>query len=793
MKRAAAYWPFGALFVFFFWPYLTLEKSFVRGDYSVQHLPWALQAFEAVRGGVLPLWTNAMACGFPLFAEGQSAALYFPNWLAYRFLPFITGYTWSVPLHFLIGAAGMYAYVRRLRLSREASVIAATCFCFSSAYAGCFYNAGSLRTLCWLPVMLYALERMRGGGARASGLCFLALVLLVSQQWLAGFAQLALYSFGFLLAHEMLAFAEHRRRAPLLLLCGALFLGTMVAWPQIAPTLELIGQSVRKGESASFALWGSVPPFAAVSLLFPEWGQALRVQFYVGMMPLFLILFLFFTRREKGATRHVWLAILFFLLALGKFNPAYRWVVETFSFTTMRNPMKFIFFTTASLSVLAAFGYEAAVSAALTGRSKKRFERFLAAAAGVILALPLAAQGALRAFEPYKEKFSASYVSNLMAEKGSEAKDVSYYAGALEGFFGSLKRLFSYQNELNLTSAALVVVSAALLLLLIRKSLSPRKFFALASLVLVLDLAAFGSRLGVGFPGNDGPAQRTEPHSNMKIVMCHAEERPGLLAEPVRDPANELFPPNSGMSYGVEHAGGYSPLLLKNYYDLVRDLGIADSSLGRPLFSEEVWRAQRGILDLVGARYLHSDQPLDWPGLRRLESSENFYFYENERALPEVSARSRWRVIADPKERLAYMKSLAFSPAREAVLAADIPLEPSEEEAAPGSFELSAWGRPDELLFHAKMARDALVRVRLAAYPGWKLKIDGRPSKWIFVDHAFLGFVLKEGEHEIALSYYPSSWPLAWWISAAGSALSLLAGAVIAGFPRKVFASLKAR
>ena len=133
MKKAAAvlsvWWPYGALFLIFFWPFLVLEKSFILYDYSMQHLPWAVHTHESARQGSLPLWTNTMVLGFPLFAEGQSASLYFVHWLGYRALPFFAAYTWSIPFHFLAGSIGAYLYTRRLGVSRQAAVLAATCFC----------------------------------------------------------------------------------------------------------------------------------------------------------------------------------------------------------------------------------------------------------------------------------------------------------------------------------------------------------------------------------------------------------------------------------------------------------------------------------------------------------------------------------------------------------------------------------------------------------------------------------------------------------------------------------------
>jgi len=755
VKKAAAvlfvWWPFAALFLIFFWPLLLLQKSFVLYDYSAQHLPWAMHTYAFAKQGSLPFWTNAMALGFPLFAEGQSASLYFVHWLGYRVLPFFAIYTWSIPFHFLAGGIGAYLYARRLGVSVQAAALAAVCFCFSSAYAGCFYNTGSLRTLCWLPLELWLLEMIRSTSTRSGLKALAGLVFLVCQQWLAGFPQMAVYAFLYLTLHELLA----PRLRSFTFLIAAFALGTLAAWPQITATLELISQSVRSNESASFALWGSVPPLAPVSLLFPEWGNTLRFSFYLGMMPLLLCAAPFFLKREGVVVHQAWLAVIFFLLALGRFNPVYAWAVETFHLTSMRNPAKFLFFVLTPLSVLTAFGYDALLSARRGSAELGGFVRFSVALAGAMCSLPLAGQIALRASASAWPHFSEWYVTRLVAEKGASAKDPVQYLGQMDAFFRSLGGLFSYGNAQNLQAMALALLAAGGIALFAWKKISAVTFTVFVGVLLVWDLGVFGFSLGAGFIGNAGELKALEPTPKMQRVLKVVQQNPGVFAELVKDASEELFPPNSGITYGVRHAGGYSPLLLSHYYELVRDLGIVDSSLGRAPFSEEVWRTQRSVVDLTGIRYLHTDFPLEWQGLALLDSGEGSYLYENAEALPEVTGYSVWRVIPDKEERLRFIKSRDFVPSREIILedeksAAGFVPDPS---GGPAVFRELPGSRPEELRFQIEMFSDGVACVRVAAYPGWELEVDGRKAEWGRVNHAFIGFPLKKGAHEVHLNY----------------------------------------
>ena len=753
---------FWALFFVFLWPLLALQKSFILSDYSVQHLPWAWHYFQSLQKGSLPYWTNQMACGFPFFAEGQVGPIYLLNLLSYKFLPFMAAYTWSLPFHMALGGVSMYFYARSLGISREGSGVAAVCLTFGSGFAGLFYNTGSLRTLAWLPLCLMLLEKGRRNTGGRQILCYGILAVVFSQQWLAGFPQMAVYSFGYCLLHEGWAcFAGERREAkprgaaPLFSLCLALAVGTFLALPQLVSTFELIGLSVRQGESVHFALWGSVPPAAIASLLFPQWGNWLRVSFYAGTIPLFFILALVFLGKpfKTGVARHAALAVLFFLLALGKFNPLYRWLIEAFSLSFMRNPSKFLFFSVTSLGALAGFGFDRILLAREKGESGGRCHRALALAAFFFAALPLAGFLAVKAGEPLWEQYSRWYIAKLIAEKGASAKPVWEYLRVMDDFFNGLPGLFSYASRFNLNTIALAAASWVAVTLFLKARIRSKTFIFLITLLLAWDFYFFARFMGTGFLGNAGEVSILKPTAEISALTSRLAEPGEAVVEFVDKPVHELLPPNFNLWRGVTHPGGYSPLLLKRYYELVKDLGIADSSLGRPPFSREVWRRQRAILDLLGAKYVHADVPLDFGGLKLLESRPAFFLYQNETVTPYFTGVYSWKVIPDADKRLRYLKSGEFDPGQEAVLENSLKDVTSSPEVMRAEIGRVIRGGETEMEMEIDMRRDGIGVVRLSAYPGWELQVNGRPREWIVVNHALIGFPLEKGSHRVRLSY----------------------------------------
>jgi hypothetical protein len=288
---------------------------------------------------------------------------------------------------------------------------------------------------------------------------------------------------------------------------------------------------------------------------------------------------------------------------------------------------------------------------------------------------------------------------------------------------------------LNLQSIGLASAAAGLAFFFARGKLKARPLFILTSLLLVWDLGVFGVKLGAGFIGNAGEWKSLEPNAAAHRILRRAKEQPGVLLEIVREPSSELFYPNVAMMYNLYHAGGYSPLLLSSYYERVKELRIADSSLGRAVQSEEVWKSKREVLDGSGVRYLRTDFPLEWPGLELVDSAKNFFVYENKQVAGPVKIE-----------------------------------EATPASGAKSSFHMVPGSTGDDLIMHFDMESEGTVTMRFAAYPGWKLWVDGQRTHWKTVDDFFLGFDLKKGDHEVRLFYRPSGWERSVWISLFGVA-----------------------
>ena len=134
-------WPVGVLLLItliFFLPFLSGEKIPYVGDFSGSdltelNLPLRFLTAASLQHGQLPLWTNAIASGFPLLAEGQAGVFYPPNFL-YVILPFQFAVVIGLALNFFLGGLFLYSYARVLGVSKSGAVLAAVAFAFSGFF-----------------------------------------------------------------------------------------------------------------------------------------------------------------------------------------------------------------------------------------------------------------------------------------------------------------------------------------------------------------------------------------------------------------------------------------------------------------------------------------------------------------------------------------------------------------------------------------------------------------------------------------------------------------------------------
>lgn len=383
--KLANFWPIAILLIFnliffaklFFPPSLYTSADFGRGDLTHFHYPLRAFLSESLKSGHLPLWTDKIFGGFPVFSEGQVGTLYIPNLVLFYLLPTWLAFNLGYLVTYFTAGVGLYFYLQFLKLSKVSSLFGAVAFSFSFFFTGHIIHYNLIQTASLLPLMFLVWENFL---KKPSLIYFLLFGLLASQAIFTGFQQIFFYS---LLAIISLTFFRIWKRGWWKKLFIMISLGTALIYSfllsaiQILATAELTAKTGRGfglavGEIAKFPyhpaniltffnpfIFGnpsnaSYPPYS------DSWGIFWENASYIGIVPLILAvisIYFLFSKKDKNFIFFFWLALTTFLLTLGKFGPLF--FLETLPpFSLFRVPARFIFLVIFGLCCLAALSFE---------------------------------------------------------------------------------------------------------------------------------------------------------------------------------------------------------------------------------------------------------------------------------------------------------------------------------------------------------------------------------------------------------------------------------------------------
>lgn len=374
---------------------------------------------HAVHQGELPLWNPLLFCGTPHAANPQAQLFYPPNrarsLLTFHPTPLRThvGLALVRLFHLAVAALGAFALARSHRLSHPASLVAALAFAFGCGYVWMLLTIEPLAACAtWMPLLLWCGRRAfraetsdaRLRGAVGAGLV-LAMILL------AGYPQLAVYAGLALAVHAVMEFALDRflpagaQKPPRISLGAFVALGAFV--PLLAallsaalllPAAEFAALSTRArdagyAEAYAFDLDTSPLTLARALLVYP--GVASNPYLHgAGILCALLALGAMLGRRRRECLPYLVLFAALLDCGIGPPMPLAT-LAQTLAPFQAANAFFAWYLAALPLAVLAAFGVDALAERARTRRiATARRVVMLAAGAGAI-ALAIGAPDAI--------------------------------------------------------------------------------------------------------------------------------------------------------------------------------------------------------------------------------------------------------------------------------------------------------------------------------------------------------------------------------------------------------------
>jgi hypothetical protein len=727
-------------------------------DTLLAYYPQILIARQTLSSGSLPFWNPYYLSGLPSLAAAPWLGFFYPPHMLFYVVDPLQAFGYISFIELCLGGAFMYFYLKSIDCSRLAALVGSVSFGLGGFLLANLAWLPRVSAVIWTPLLFLCFEnllRQKGWmyallGAFAIAMCILGGNMASTVYVMLALGLYSLFRLGLVLRNEGAKIAL--RYAGIFVVLA--IMGILLSAAQLIPTYEVTGSVKRVQVSYEDRIEPGRPPLALGTIVVPDifgnpvdrpWGRNAfaknipgtygETSMYIGILPLFLVIWALIRRRDKYTIFFASLAILSILIFVD--TPLFRLLYDFPLFRIGRQLEAKVMWAFAA-SVLVALGFTSLMES-VESRDKVILRRasvaLLTSAAVVILS-----QG----------------LGWILLSSADGTQELGLPA---QWFF------YNISNFLRL--AVLIFACAILLFLCAHGSTNANLLALLAIGIMVADLAYFGWKLN--------PARQPEvlyPHMD-SVQFLQSDDN---VYRTIRGPlSRKVFPPNSLAVYGIEDAQGYSPALLEYYVDF---LNLIEENVSGPRKVHSLRypaSLSSRLLDLLNVKYVITiaDPGEEMAQLERTDDNIGLLYdgevkiYENKDVLPRAFVVTNYKVLQDKGEILAELASEEFDPAVYVVL---------EEEPESHSARTDTSGEglsasileytPNRVTIEAEMSSDGFLVLSDLHYNGWKAFVDGEERKVYKADYIFRAVQLREGKHIVEFVFDPVSFKIGLSISA---------------------------
>ena len=736
-KDKYIYLGFLALVLLFFSRFLTGELIFAFKDLSRYFYPLRYLMVAQVKSGLVPLWNPYVFCGFPLLATLQ-IGFFYPLTIIHYLLPFNLAFNYYIIIHYFLAACFMFLLLQHYSLSKVASFFGGVIFAFSGYLLSVSNMNTSLSSVIWLPLTLLVFDRMvrpvgnlrlnLPAGRHGVAVSIPSLAVLIALQFLGGEPTIIYITVFFLVAYA-LSFAAQKIKSLIGLgFAGLIALGLVAV--QLLPFLELARLSDRVVRTTfDLVTFRSLPLRELLNFIFPfffgnpaqfgSYTEALLgkinqdwlISPYLGILPLVFI-FLSFITHKKLAKFFAWTVVWSLLLAFGKYTPLYRWVFMVPGVSMIRFPVKYLFLTTFSLTILASFGFDSLLRA----RGEylyKIWQRVVPVLLSLIVVFVLVNLFQLQIFD----FFVSHYKTNL-----------PFY------FYDLLARLIGF----NLGSLAYIMLYLFAFVLLLwlsfLKKIKQSVFVGLLLLLAIADLLANGYPIAIAARADIF----TAPSKNFELLKSDQELNRFFYTPEMERESRVLY----GDTYSEAllsakdnfAANWHIPDHLYDYYGYASIKPLKYFANYHRNFSGDNLVKNLKSLSLFNVKYIVSHKKLKNQHLKLLREKDHYgikvYLYQNKKVLPR-----------------AYFLNQKNKP-----------------DLKSGQVEILKY-QANKVIIYAELKEAGHLFLADTYYPGWKAIVNGKEKPIVQINDFFRGVRLPAGNYNVVFVYDPASFKLGALIS----------------------------
>lgn len=729
------YWPDFLILLFlltlillFFLPFLTFQNipyagDFTGSDLTELNLPFRWLLTESLNQGQIPLWTDLIANGFPILAEGQAGIFYPFNLFFYRFFSFSTALNLGLILNFWLAGFFIYLYCREIGISRLGGLLAAVSFSFSGWFVFRLKHLNLINASIWLPLVFFLIEKYFK--TKNKPLMIIALSLVFAIQFFAGFPQIFYLSIiSATLYFVFKLFFEEKEKNYFIFLkkfmpwlaVGIIILGLIAI--QALPTYEY-SKLTSRGQVMDYSqiraypypassliyfilpyFWGN-PAFASFPVNLQIFGIFWENNIYFGILSLifaFLAIF-FLSSKNKNAKILTLLFFISFIFIFGDFSPLFIifWKIIP-GLQTFRFPQRFLLLSLTCSSVLAAFGFDFLWQKIKDWqerkdkflKSKLLFKKLLPVAIILIVAVDLFLVG-------------FKYVGILDYDKYFSTPESAKFLQADQDNF----RIYVYNW--------------------------PETWYSVYNIS-----EGWQNNLSLFIAGRELIPPNLNALWNIASIDDRASLEGGLLAKEVHN--------------------------LRNL--LINDFKVDESDKSQTLVSDKALK----ILGLQNVKYILSQKELKNDNLNLVKEIKIDFLppvkiYQNKEFLPFAFGIFEAKTATSTQAMLEMMFDQKFNPAKQITLPKEAPLWQDNNSYSQADINVEKGNFDENFSIKVNFNQDGYLFLSQTFYPGWQAKIDSLPTQIFRADYAFSAVKVPAGEHRITFSFEPNAYIIGKWIT----------------------------
>lgn len=775
-----------------------LSYTFFFRDLAYIFFPQVQLWANLLKSGQLPLWDPYHHGGHPFLADVANGTFY-PTNLLYLLLPTLKAFNLVIVFHFIGCSCAAYICARIVGLPRLSSLVSGMVY----GACGCMLSLGDqynrflampyipLLIACW---HLFLIERRPRW--------FVAASVAGAIQVLPGAPEVNVMTICALVGWTIAAPSERAMRKNVTM-CALLIISILgIAACQILPTLEAITQSSRGAglTYGEFTQWSLslrrlpefvIPEFRGYTDTLPYnvyfWGGDLEdkgypyfLNLYVGAIAVALAL-IGGTGRHGQARGLTWRVRLFLLalwlgsivLAFGRELPFFEWAYYHFPLLKLfRYPIKFLLIGLFPMALLAGHGFSVLFERDRKGEISSHAPQLFWVLWG--MAGTLFVVSALFRISP-------SFAAAVQQLCFTRANDVIY-----QGLMDSL--------ILVTVCWLLFVIAASHVRLRQRASWQPW----IAAAIIILDLFMAGKRV------NPVASESFFTEQPPIVDIVRKQIGDGRLYR-TEDPLAQMFhiPEDHPFHVAPDHimwvyrwqfdvlrmyAGAFYhiPVIFHTDYNLLAQRRIVKM---KEVLETLPWERRLPLLSASGVSLILSAQTIHAPGIQHVATVPNFgdtpvHVYELTNAVPRARMVPMWKMAASDDEALSWMLKSDYDPRQHVVLQRPesgllaFPwsrtvqnTDAAKKEPQPCSQPFNASvaiieNKNNSMSYRASSNCDGYLVFSEPYYPGWHVKIDGKPQPLLRANYAFSAVLLDAGTHDVVRYYLPGTFLIGIVISA---------------------------